>query len=339
MRTIDEAGVIVTVNDQGTAGQADVSEAMVAAGIPRIAGNVAPQDWGDPNAYPLDASGTGVTFLLPQALIDSDSTRSQRSGSTWPRPRPSSASSRTSTKVSDLPRRHPGAGGHHRLQPVHPRAPRTSGATGATLAVGEQEAVQIVKAGQQLGSDLKLGSSLGTFSHNNIADLGDFAEQMVFVWSFAPPTADLPVYDALRADLAASGEETLQPENLKASPMRSWIGLYALLKMIRDAKMTEFTRDGITHHARRGEGRADARHVRRRELDAEREPPRPLQACRHQPLGDLPVGSRRRGARFDGNFVESSTISFDEVLCGSPFGAPAESLLRRPARRASDASS
>ena len=28
--------------------------------------------------------------------------------------------------------------------------------------------------------------------------------------------------------------------------MRSWIGLYALLKMIRDAKMQTFTRDGIT---------------------------------------------------------------------------------------------
>ena len=40
------------------------------AKIPRVAANVAQDDWGDPNAYPLDASGTGVTFLLPQALID-----------------------------------------------------------------------------------------------------------------------------------------------------------------------------------------------------------------------------------------------------------------------------
>ncbi len=28
--------------------------------------------------------------------------------------------------------------------------------------------------------------------------------------------------------------------------MRSWIGLYALLKMIRDANMTTFTREGIS---------------------------------------------------------------------------------------------
>ena len=52
---------------------------------------------------------------------------------------------------------------------------------------------------------------------------------MVFLWSFPPATVDLPVYEALRSDLAASGEESLQPENFKASPMRSWIGLYALL--------------------------------------------------------------------------------------------------------------
>ena len=130
-----------------------------------------------------------------------------------------------------------------------------------------------------------------------VADLGDFAEQMVFLWSFPPATFDLPVYEALRADLAASGEESLQPENLKASPMRSWIGLYALLKMIRDAGMTEFTREGDHGHAPAGQGRPDARHVRRRELDAEPQPPGHLQAGRHQPLAGVGMGSRRRGTR------------------------------------------
>ena len=143
---------------------------------------------------------------------------------------------------------------------------------------------------------------------------------MVFLWSFPPATTDLPVYKALRADLAASGDEALQPENLKASPMRSWIGLYALLKMIRDAKMTTFTRDGHHHDAEAGEGRPDARHVRRRELDAE---PRTIPGIfkragtnhwaiyRWDPNAKTPDGSK-------GNFVEKPKISFDEVLCGSP---------------------
>ena len=36
-REIDDAGVVATVNDQGTAGQDEVSQAMAAAGIPRVA--------------------------------------------------------------------------------------------------------------------------------------------------------------------------------------------------------------------------------------------------------------------------------------------------------------
>ena len=142
---------------------------------------------------------------------------------------------------------------------------------------------------------------------------------MVFLWSFPPATVDLPVYEALRADLAASGEEALQPENLKASPMRSWIGLYALLKMIRDAKMTTFTREGITAMLNAGEGRPDARHVRRRELDAERSTTRASSSGPGPTTGRSTSGIPNAKAPdgLEGNFVEKSKISFDEVLCGS----------------------
>ena len=88
------------------------------------------------------------------------------------------------------------------------------------------------------------------------------------------PAGDVrpPVYQALRSDLAASGDRALQPANLQASPMRSWIGLYALLRMIRDAKLTTFTRDGDHDDAQAGERRTDAGHLRRRELDAGHRP-------------------------------------------------------------------
>jgi hypothetical protein len=195
---------------------------------------------------------------------------------------------------------------------------------GVALALGENEAVQVVAAGQQLQTDQLIGSSLGTFSHKSIEDLGDFAKQMVFIWSYPPATAEIPVYAALRADLAASGDEALQPENLKASPMRSWIGLYALLKMIRDAKMTTFTREGISQMLNKakdvpmlgifgGENwtpslnhpgiykRAGTNHWATYKWD---------------PNAKSPAGN--------GNFVETSKISFDEVLCGTIFGAPKE---------------
>ncbi len=120
---------------------------------------------------------------------------------------------------------------------------------------------------------------------------------MVFLWSFPPATVDLPVYEALRADLAASGEEALQPENLKASPMRSWIGLYALLKMIRDAGMTEFTREGITTMLKQAKDVPMLDIFGGEDWTPDLNHPGHLQAGGHQPLGHLRVGSRGRGAR------------------------------------------
>src|SRR5262245_51526284 len=72
VRELDEAGVVATINDQTTAGLADVSAAFSEAGIPRVASNVTPEDWADPNTYPLDASGTGSALLMPEALIEQD---------------------------------------------------------------------------------------------------------------------------------------------------------------------------------------------------------------------------------------------------------------------------
>src|SRR5690606_30995293 len=61
---VDE-GIHATVNDQITAGHAEVSQMLADAGIPRVAANVINTDWGDLNAYPLDAAGTGIAFLSP----------------------------------------------------------------------------------------------------------------------------------------------------------------------------------------------------------------------------------------------------------------------------------
>jgi len=322
VRKIDNAGVVATVNDQGTAGQADVSAAMAKAKIPRVATNVTNVDWADPNAYPIDASGTGVTFLLPQALIAAGAKkigliRVDLAAASAMKGLLSSVYQGKATFPYDVPV----PGGTTDFSQFILGA-QQAGTDGVVLALGDNEAVQVVKAGQQLSTKQLIGASLGTFSHKDIADLGDFAKQMVFLWSFPPATVELPVYAALRADLAASGDDALQPENLKASPMRSWIGLYALLKMIRDAKMTTFTREGITAMLDAatnvpmlgifgGENwtpntnhpglykRAGTNHWAVYEWD---------------PNATSPVGK--------GNFVEKAKLSFDQVLCGSIFGAP-----------------
>jgi ABC-type branched-subunit amino acid transport system substrate-binding protein len=323
VRTLDDAGVVATVNDQGTTAQADVSAAMAAAGIPRVASNVVFDDSTDQNAFPLDSSGTGVTFLLPQALIDvgvSDiaiirvdlASAGQLLGII------EGIYEGEATFVADTP---VPSGTTDYSQFII--GAQDAGASGAYLALGEQEAVQVVRAAQQLGTDLTIGASLGTFPHASITDLGDFADQMVVLGPYPPATFDLPVYEALRADLAASGEEALQPANLKSSPMRSWIGLYALLYMLREDGTTDFTREGI-----------------RATLEAATDVPMlgifgdatwtpdTDHAGLFQRAGipDWFVFSWDADAEapdgLEGNFVQESTINFDEVLCGSPLGAP-----------------
>ncbi len=323
VRELDQAGVVATVNDQGTAGQAEVSAAFAQAKIPRVAGNVTPSDWGDQNAYPLDASGTGVTFMLPKALLEEGVTEQGfvRVGL--------AASSALVPVISGI---YADDGATFPLDLPVPAGTtdfnqfilgaQDAGVGGINLALGEQEAVQVVRAGQQLGTDLLIGSALGTFAHSTVAELGDFAEQMVFAWSFPPATFDLPVYEALRDDLAASGDAALDAENLKASPMRSWIGLYALLRMMRDANMTEFTRDGITAMLNSATdvpmldifGGEDWTPARNHPGIFQRAGTNHWAIWRWDPEAE---------GEFDGNFVKRGEISFDEVLCGSPIGAPA----------------
>jgi ABC-type branched-subunit amino acid transport system substrate-binding protein len=324
VREIDEAGVVATINDQGTAGQAEVSEAMATAGIPRVAGNVTSDDWDDQNAYPLDPSGTGGTFMHPAAVA---ATGAKELGTIRvDLPQASALSGLLKDLYEDdgiefvydtgVP------GGTTDFSQFILGA-TNAGATGVTLSLGEQEAVQVAKAGEQLGTDLVIGTGTGTFSHDALADMGDFAKQVTVDNAYPPATFDLPVYDVLRADLAASGEEQLQPGSMRTSPMRSWIGLYALLWMIRDSGMTEFTREGISSM---------------------------LQSATDVPMlgifgdetwtpdKDAPGLFKRHGVnhyavyQFDpdakapdglkGNFKEIATESFDDVLCGSPFGAP-----------------
>ena len=325
VRQIDQAGVVATVNDQGTAGQAEVSAAMAKAGIPRVASNVTQNDWGDQNAYPTDASGTGVTFLLPDALI----ARGQKKlGAIRV---DLAAASALKGLLNQLYQKDgaqitydvPVPGGTTDYSQFILGA-QNAGVGGVFLAVGDQDAIQTVQAAQQLGSNLLIGASLGSFSQKAVSDLGSEAKELVFMWSYPPASVgSVPAYQAMRADLAASGESSLQPENLKASPIRSWIGLYALLRMIRDAHMTAFTRQGISTMLK------DAKSVPMlRMFGGENWTPN----MNHQGLFQRAGMNHWQVWSWDanaasstgvkGNFVPVTAVSWDKVVCGSVFGSP-----------------
>jgi ABC-type branched-subunit amino acid transport system substrate-binding protein len=323
VRELDRAGVVVTVNDQSTAAQAEQAAAFKEAGIPRFAGNVTNNDWGDDNAYPLDASGTGATFMMPAALISEGvkkigiirvdsagagalkgfiSSVFEKQGATFPYDTPVPAG------TTDYSQFILGA--------------QNAGVDGVFLAIGEQEAVQVVRAAQQLNTRLLVSATFGTFPYSFVKGLGDFANNMVFVWSYPPATADVPVYKVLRADLAASGERGLQPENLKASPMRSWIGLYALLKILRDAKVTDFTRQNVAAAIKA------AKDVPMLGLfgDATWTPDTSEPGVwKRLGLHRWQVWRWDPNASFNGskgNFVPKATIDIAKTLCGTPLGAP-----------------
>jgi ABC-type branched-subunit amino acid transport system substrate-binding protein len=199
-------------------------------------------------------------------------------------------------------------------------AAENAGADGVVLALGEQEGVQVIRAGQQLGTDLLIGSP--PLSHAGMTGLGDFAGQLAMVSPYPPPTTDLPVYAALRDDLAASGEGVLQPENLKPNAMRSWIALYALLRMMRDADMQEFTRDGITTMLREATDVPMLGIYGAQNWTPDLNHPGTFQRAGIDGQFAFDWDPDLESAGFEGSFVEKAMISFDETLCGSPLGAP-----------------
>ena len=322
VRTLRDDGVVVTVNDQGTAGAAEVSAAMAEAGIPRVASNVGPSDWGDPNAYPTDAGGTGSVFMLPQGLLEEGATKLA-----LVRVDLAQASALTGFLESiykddgvsfpiDIP---VAAGTTDYTQFI--LAAQQAKADGITLAIGPQEAAQVAQAAGQLGSELPLGVG---FPHARMTKLGDVADDVVMVSPLPPPTSmEVPVYDALRADLAAADDPDLAPENVEGFALRSWVGLYVLLRMIRDAGMTTFSGDAITAMLQSATnvpmlgifGGEDWTPNTNHPGTFQRSGTNHWAVYRWDPDAKAPGGLK-------GNYVKSNEFGFDEVLCGSPIGAP-----------------
>jgi len=255
------------------------------AGIARFAISSGTPDLSDPNSYPFDAGGIGTAMVMPQALVDEGITDIASIRVDLP-----SASALIDIYegiyaedgvefVADIP---VPAGTTDYSQFI--LAVEDAGAEGVIVPLGGQEAIQVLRAAQQLGSDLLFSTSLGTLPYQDLVDLGDFADQVILNGSSAPATAgDIPAMEALVADLAASGEEVLQPRLLKSTPTHSWIGLYALLVILREAGTEDFSRADTT---------------------------------------DLIQASGPNGT--PGNLVQTSEIDFNDLLCGSTLGAPAD---------------
>ena len=323
VRTLDEAGVAVKVNDSTYTPGPEVAEAHANAGIPRFATASGTPDLTDMNSYPIDAGGIGTTMVAPQALIDQDVKHIASIRVDIP-----AAAALIGIYedmyaddgvefVADIP---VPAGTTDYSQFI--TAAEQAGAEGVIIGLGGQEAIQVLRAAQQLDSDLLISASFGTFPYRDVAELGDFGERMVLNGSSVPATADVPVMDVLRSDLAASGVEDLEPRNLKATPMRSWMGLYALLTIIRSSGTEDFSRPNLTSLIE-GSGPIDMLGL------TEDWTPNTVNPGTFPRTGNGYYAFYRwdPDAEFegtDGNFKQTAEVDFNKLVCGSPIGAPAE---------------
>jgi ABC-type branched-subunit amino acid transport system substrate-binding protein len=247
-RFVDE-GVVLTTNDSVTAGIDGVLAITSAAGLPRLDGNPAPQALASPLTYALGAGGFGSTAMMVPALttqglkkiaiIRVDSPGAAALGSfLGPMVKAHGAEFVSDTAVP--------AGTTDYSQFI--LSAQAAGAEGAILALGQEEATQILRSAEQLGSELKFSAGLGTFSQSTIAGMGSFAEQMVFNAEVPPPSSDpssRPLLAVAVRELAASGEDELQVQNLQTSALKSWVSVYGAVKILRDAKVTTFTRESV----------------------------------------------------------------------------------------------
>ena len=324
VRTLDGDGIAVTVNDAVAATPGpEVGDAFKQAGIARFANSSATTaDQSDLNSYPFDAGGIGTTMVMPQALLDEGIKKIATIRVDLP-----NVSSliglfdgiygdQGADFVADIP---VVAGTTDYSQFV--LSAEQAGAKGVVLPLGGQEAIQVLKAAQQLGSDLTFSTSLGTLPYSDLAELGDFSEQIILNGSIPPATAaDLPVLTVLLADLATSGKDVLDAENLKSSAMHSWVGLYALLAILRTAKTEDFSRANMTALIE-ASGPIDM-------LDLTADwTPNTVNPGAFSRTGNGYYAFWRwsADAKFgdqDGNLEKGSETNFVDLLCGSPLGAP-----------------
>lgn len=243
-------GVVAQVNDAVISSADVVVDTFLQAGVPRLDGNPAPVAFSAPNTYALGMGGLGNAVMMVPPLVDQGKSRFAIIRADVP----GAAALQTVIEpmvtayggevVADIPVT---VGTSDFSQFV--LAADAAGADGVLMLAGREEVIQVLRAAQQLDSDLAFSLSLGSVSRQDVAEFGAFADQFVFNGEVPASSVDPEPYPLLAVanrDLAASGEERLQPDTVTNASLKSWVYMYALVKMIRDAGITDITPASVT---------------------------------------------------------------------------------------------
>lgn len=237
-RKLVDDGVVATINDTTAANPDGIVEVTGEAGLPRIGVSPAAQELASPVAFPLSGGSSGTTFMMFSALARQDITKIAMIHVDTPQVQalPGFAAPMLEAYGAEITEMIPVPAGTTDYQQFV-LAAEDSGAEGVVMALGETEALQVVRAAEQVGTDLTFSLSLGTFGQADLEGFGDFATNMVFNSEVPPATGSLDRWPALAdvlIDLGASDEPALQPDELKSSPIRSWLAVYALVTVVEE---------------------------------------------------------------------------------------------------------
>jgi branched-chain amino acid transport system substrate-binding protein len=124
-------------------------------------------------------------------------------------------------------------------------AAQNKNAEGGVLGLPQNTGGQIINAADSVGSDLKLASSWA-LSPKAVAALPEsISKNMAFSDAVPPAVANSPrwpIFNVIIDDFKASGKADLAADSITAEATNGWLSVYALVKVMRDAKATEITR-------------------------------------------------------------------------------------------------
>jgi branched-chain amino acid transport system substrate-binding protein len=252
-RTLVGSKVVATLNDTIVAGgnTKAVAEIFKNGGLPRVGSSPNTDDLSAPNVYAIGGGGVGTTFMMAPPLLQSGHKKLYMIGVDTP-------TIEILPKVMEGMLKAYGAewvglskvpGGTTDFQQFI-LAAEDAGADGVVLPLGENEAVQVLRAAQQLGTKLDFSASLGTFGTADVKSFGKFAKHIQFNAELPPITGDparWPILPTVIKDLSASGKKELQKDQIKSSPFRSWVAVYHFKTIIEKfGDPDNVTRESVT---------------------------------------------------------------------------------------------
>lgn len=235
-RQFADGNIVATVNDTTSFGTGDVIAILEEAGIPRVGLSPATAELSSPITYTIGAGGIGTTAMMAPPLGKAGFKKPYMIAVDNPQIDAIpvlmedlfAAYDMEFLGISKVP-----AGTTDYQQFI--LAAEDAGADSVMLPLGENEALQVLQAAQQLGTDLVFSTSQGTLGKAAIAALGDFGKQIYLNGVLPPATAstkDWPILKTVIKDLAASGEKALTKNQLKESPVRSWVAVYHVVTIL-----------------------------------------------------------------------------------------------------------